>query len=198
MKSYLLNILHKVSENVYGFCSGFFEGKTSGDPGQQVRFEPERNYVYTWQLNQGIEDIALKDFQALASSLIPGMILRKLARAHAWYSIFYLTDDIYISENKRNIENYPVHGPHTGAGYRILSSLTKDKRVKRCISFFHAVRYSLRKISKAILPEKSGSQGSKVRQMLQVLSIDSKSSIFQCTFIRLTKLPAAKLYHKRN
>jgi hypothetical protein len=197
MKRYLLKMTQKACDKVYGLCSGFFEGrgaigmKPSSNTGQGS------NLVYTWQLNQGIEDIALRDIQAVASSLIPGFISRMIKRFHAWYSIFYLTDDIYITDNNISIENFSFQGSLPLSGLRILSWIGEDKRVKACISFCRAIRVSCRRIKISIL-ERIGFCFKKAWYAIQIhLTFKILSKLVSATILP-GKLASSKINHPRN
>jgi hypothetical protein len=88
-----MNLINKIGDVLYGNIDKFFQGKVNL-PSQELSVKHTQTDIHcmTWELNQGVEDIVIKDLKISLKILIPGIISRRIERVYRKACMYFLVD----------------------------------------------------------------------------------------------------------
>lgn len=88
-----MNLINKIGDVLYGNIDNFFQGKVTLRS-QELSVEHPQTDIHsmTWELNQGIEDIVIKDLKISLKVLIPGIISRRIEHVFRKACMYFLVD----------------------------------------------------------------------------------------------------------
>jgi hypothetical protein len=94
-----MKLFNKISDSVFRTTDRFFKGGTVTEQDCPFQNEhPGNELSMVWELNQGFEDIVLKDISSGINFFVPSFIRNRVTEAYKQACLFFLTDMIIEEE----------------------------------------------------------------------------------------------------
>jgi hypothetical protein len=95
-----MKLFSKISDKIYRSTDKFFQGNTIQADGNDPNFKGGygEEHVMVWELNQGIEDIVMKDLQAGYHLLLPSMVRFHIEKMFKSICLYFLVDAVIEDE----------------------------------------------------------------------------------------------------
>jgi hypothetical protein len=137
--------IQTLNDRMFRSVTEFFSGRPSVEKikGRLLEeFPGQTSNSIEWDLNQSTADIALNDIQSTLRMIIPEYIIKKYNKINGFFLLFYLTDDICLSEGEKPIPEKRITNPtplFIDKAFLIYQKITHQS-VARCITLHQAVR----------------------------------------------------------
>jgi len=95
-----MKIINKIGDWLYNITDRYFQGENSGVIHETPQFSGQNSEAQTisWELNQGVEDIIVKDLIVSAKYIIPSLIINKIQSIVNRVRFLYLVDAVIEEE----------------------------------------------------------------------------------------------------
>jgi hypothetical protein len=105
-----MKLIRKISDKIYQSTDKFFQGNTIQPDGIDPNFQAGNGeeHCMVWELNQGVEDIVMKDLQAGYHFLLPSKVRFHIEKMFKSVCLYFLVDAVMKRKhlNRKQIE-YP-------------------------------------------------------------------------------------------
>jgi hypothetical protein len=106
-----MKIIRKIGDGLYRLTDSFFQVPSAGlSENPDINLNPDQTACMVWELNQGVEDIVLKDLSVSLNILIPSFIRKPVKQLYKKACLYFLVDAIIEEESLD-----PVHFTGTEA-----------------------------------------------------------------------------------
>lgn len=95
-----MKIINKIGDWLYNITDRYFQGENSGVILESPQFSGQISEAktFSWELNQGVEDIIVKDLIVSAKYIIPSIIRNKIQSVVNKVRFLYLVDAVIEEE----------------------------------------------------------------------------------------------------
>jgi hypothetical protein len=93
-----MSLLNKIGDKLFMLTDRFFQGnRTVEHCSAMPELDRNGNYI-VWELNQGVEDILIKDIRISVNCIIPALIRKPLEKIYRNACLYFLVDAVIEDE----------------------------------------------------------------------------------------------------
>jgi hypothetical protein len=156
-----MKIIRKIGDGLFRFTDSFFQGSNCGSTENPDKIIPaDQVNCMVWELNQGVEDIVLKDLSVSINLLVPAFLRKPAAQFYKKVCMYFLVDAAIEEESldPTNISASSLTFPPLQEG-KILTLFSDTKKIvsANVLSLRDWLKFKLQKVSsflRLLQPEK--------------------------------------------
>jgi hypothetical protein len=149
----MLKLINKIGDNLFLISDKYFQGNKTALTGDSCSNSYDKtsvdHSVIVWDLNQGMDDILLRDLQVSLNFIIPVFIRNRIKQTYKEVCLFFLLDAVIEDENLDDTIEHSkgqVQSPLLAEKIIIISTDIKKKLNSNTLSLLSWVKIKLRRV----------------------------------------------------